>query len=166
MCFRPAEADAGVHPVACGGCGRTVFPVEGILPSKCPFCHEPLGANATAQARRHGRRSCGTRRARPQGAHGARRARSPSGPGAEGPGDPRCAADARHGEAAITHYPARLAPFRTNPRYPHRHGSREKGERKNVTTIHRLRRRHVQDAHLRLVAAGRPSRRMRHVSQG
>lgn len=50
MCFRPAEADAGVHPVACGGCGRTVFPVEGILPSKCPFCHEPLGANATAQA--------------------------------------------------------------------------------------------------------------------
>ncbi len=50
MCFRPAEADAGVHPVACGGCGRTVFPVEGILPSKCPFCHEPLDANAAAPA--------------------------------------------------------------------------------------------------------------------
>ena len=47
MCFRPAEADAGVHPVKCS-CGKMVFPVEGILPSKCPFCHEPLDAGAPA----------------------------------------------------------------------------------------------------------------------
>lgn len=159
---RCRRAPGGVRRMRTHGVSSGRDPAEQmpVLPRALGRERHGPGPGATA------RRSCGTRRARPQGAHGARRARSPSGPGAEGPGDPRCAADARHGEAAITHYPARLAPFRTNPRYPHRHGSREKGERKNVTTIHRLRRRHVQDAHLRLVAAGRPSRRMRHVSQG
>ena len=75
MCFRPAEADAGVHPVACGGCGRTVFPVEGILPSKGPFCHEPLGANAQAPA---------PRPAAPA-APGAPAPKAPTAPGAPAP---------------------------------------------------------------------------------
>ena len=39
MCFRPA--DAGVGPVKCS-CGKMVFPAEGVLPSKCPFCKQPL----------------------------------------------------------------------------------------------------------------------------
>lgn len=44
MCFRPAEADAasGVHPTKCANCGKTVFPTEGLLPKKCPFCKEIL----------------------------------------------------------------------------------------------------------------------------
>lgn len=46
MCFRPAEADAGVKPTRCSKCEKVVFPVEGILPSKCPFCKEPLEAAA------------------------------------------------------------------------------------------------------------------------
>lgn len=145
------------HGFSCGGDPAEQMPV---LPRALGRERGGPGPGATAHRPR------GARRSGPPSPQGARRARSPSGPGAEGPGDPRRTADARHGEAAITHYSARLTSFRTNPRYPHRHGSREKGERKNVTTIHRLRRRHVQDAHLRLVAAGRPSRRMRHVSQG
>ena len=42
MCFRPAEADSGVHPVKCAKCGKRVFPTEGLLPKKCPFCKEDL----------------------------------------------------------------------------------------------------------------------------
>ena len=38
MCFRPADADGAVGPTKCPACGRMVFPMEGILPSKCPFC--------------------------------------------------------------------------------------------------------------------------------
>ena len=44
MCFRPAEADvaAGIKPTQCRNCGKTVFPTEGLLPKKCPFCREEL----------------------------------------------------------------------------------------------------------------------------
>ena len=46
MCFRPAEADAasGIKPTPCPHCGKTVFPTEGLLPKKCPFCREELAA--------------------------------------------------------------------------------------------------------------------------
>lgn len=78
MCFRPAEADAGVHPVACASCGSTVFPVEGILPSKCPFCQEPLAAAAAAEAPKPAAPSApptpsapAVPGARPQGGHAA-----------------------------------------------------------------------------------------------
>jgi hypothetical protein len=48
MCFRPAEADVGVSPVKCANCDNFVFPTQGLLPSKCPFCSEPLGAMIAA----------------------------------------------------------------------------------------------------------------------
>lgn len=50
MCFRPAEADAGVHPVKCANCGKRVFPTEGLLPKKCPFCKEELVEAADSAA--------------------------------------------------------------------------------------------------------------------
>lgn len=52
MCFRPAEADAaaGVKPTPCPHCGKTVFPTEGLLPKKCPFCREELMAAPAAPA--------------------------------------------------------------------------------------------------------------------
>lgn len=42
MCFRPAGADV-TGPRQCPHCGKTVFPSDGILPKKCPFCREELG---------------------------------------------------------------------------------------------------------------------------
>ena len=49
MCFRPADADtAGPRP--CPHCGKTVFPADGILPKKCPFCREDLAAGAPSPA--------------------------------------------------------------------------------------------------------------------
>ena len=49
MCFRPADADtAGPRP--CPHCGKTVFPVDGILPKKCPFCREELDAGVPSPA--------------------------------------------------------------------------------------------------------------------
>ena len=133
MCFRPAEADAGVHPVACGGCGRNGPSCGGDPAEQMPVLPRALGRERLAAPAPAPRPTAPAPRPTAPTASGAP---APlSGPGAEGPVDPRRAADARHGEAAITHCPARLTSFRTNPRYPHRHGSREKGERKDVTTI-------------------------------
>lgn len=52
MCFRPAEADvaSGIGPTPCPHCGKTVFPTEGLLPKKCPFCREELAAGADSYA--------------------------------------------------------------------------------------------------------------------
>ena len=46
MCFRPADADGAVGPTKCPACGRMVFPMEGILPSKCPFCKTDFSEEA------------------------------------------------------------------------------------------------------------------------
>lgn len=49
MCFRPADADtAGPRP--CPHCGKMVFPSDGIVPKKCPFCREELAAKAPSPA--------------------------------------------------------------------------------------------------------------------
>lgn len=39
MCFRPAEANAGV---ACPNCGKKINVTQGLLPKKCPFCKTSL----------------------------------------------------------------------------------------------------------------------------
>lgn len=44
MCFRPPELDA-IKPIDCESCGETIFPVDGILPLKCPFCRTELAAS-------------------------------------------------------------------------------------------------------------------------
>jgi|GEM_PF-3141284 len=41
MCFRPADVDGGPSPIDCE-CGETIFPTDGIFPSKCPYCAKPL----------------------------------------------------------------------------------------------------------------------------
>lgn len=49
MCFRPADADvAGPRP--CPHCKKMVFPSDGILPKKCPFCREELTGAASASS--------------------------------------------------------------------------------------------------------------------
>lgn len=47
MCFRPADADVA-GPRACPHCGKMVFPADGILPKKCPFCRDELDAGMSA----------------------------------------------------------------------------------------------------------------------
>ena len=52
MCFRPTTANGGPQPIKCAHCGKIVFPSDGILPSKCPFCREALkGEAATPPSR-------------------------------------------------------------------------------------------------------------------
>lgn len=48
MCFRPSGVGGGPQPVKCSNCGKAVFPSDGILPSKCPFCREALSGEPAA----------------------------------------------------------------------------------------------------------------------
>ena len=58
MCFRPADADtAGPRP--CPHCGKTVFPADGILPKKCPFCREEACGRRAVACRSRGSRRAG-----------------------------------------------------------------------------------------------------------
>ena len=41
MCFRPAALDVNTEPYDCE-CGETLFPLDGILPVKCPYCGRPI----------------------------------------------------------------------------------------------------------------------------